>query len=140
MLKIGEFSQLAQVSVKALRHYDDLGLLKPDWIDRFTGYRYYTLQQLPRIHRILTLRELGFPLAQIERLLQTDLSPDELQRLMQMRQAELRERHVAIAKAQVQPASKHDQEPDVDRDDHRERRDHDPCVVESEEPRRGDEN
>jgi hypothetical protein len=41
MLKIGEFSKLAQVSVKTLRYYDELGLLRPDWVDRYTGYRYY---------------------------------------------------------------------------------------------------
>ena len=59
MLKIGEFSKLAQVSVKTLRYYDALGLLRPDWVDRYTGYRYYALQQLPRLNRILALRELG---------------------------------------------------------------------------------
>lgn len=89
MLKIGEFSTLAQVSVKTLRYYDELGLLKPDWVDRFTGYRYYTLQQLPRLNRILTLKELGFSLVQIERLLQEDLSVEELRRLMHLRQAEI---------------------------------------------------
>lgn len=89
MLKIGEFSKLAQVSVKTLRYYDELGLLRPDWVDRYTGYRYYTLQQLPRLNRLLALRELGFPLAQIDRLLREDLSPGELRRLMQLRQAEL---------------------------------------------------
>ncbi len=55
MLKIGEFSRLAEVSVKTLRYYDDLGLLQPNWVDRYTGYRYYTLQQLPRLNRILAL-------------------------------------------------------------------------------------
>ncbi len=89
MLKIGEFSKLAQVSVKTLRYYDELGLLRPDWVDRYTGYRYYSLHQLPRLNRLLALRELGFPLAQIERLLREDLSAGELQRLMQLRQAEI---------------------------------------------------
>jgi predicted transcriptional regulator YdeE/DNA-binding transcriptional MerR regulator len=89
MLKIGEFSKVAQVSVKTLRYYDELGLLRPDWVDRYTGYRYYALQQLPRLNRILTLKELGFPLVQIERLLQEDLTVEELQRLMKVRQAEL---------------------------------------------------
>ena len=89
MLKIGEFSKLAQVSVKTLRYYDELGLLRPDWVDRYTGYRYYSLQQLPRLNRLLALRELGFPLAQIERLLREDLTAGELQRLMQLRQAEI---------------------------------------------------
>jgi DNA-binding transcriptional MerR regulator len=89
MLKIGEFSKLAQVSVKTLRYYDELGLLRPDWVDRYTGYRCYELQQLPRLNRLLALRDLGFPLAQIERLLREDLSSGELQRLMQLRQAEI---------------------------------------------------
>lgn len=91
MLKIGEFSKLAQVSIKTLRYYAELGLLTPGWVDRYTGYRYYTLQQLPRLNRILTLKELGFPLVQIERLLHENLSVDELRRLMQLRQAELEE-------------------------------------------------
>ncbi|MBI1298892.1 MerR family transcriptional regulator [bacterium] len=95
MLKIGEFSKLAQVSIKTLRYYAELGLLKPDWVDRYTGYRYYTLQQLPRLNRILTLKELGFPLVQIERLLHENLSVDELRRLMRLRQAELEE-HVRV--------------------------------------------
>ncbi len=92
MLKIGEFSKLAQVSVKTLRYYDELGLLRPNWVDRYTGYRYYTLQQLPRLNRLLALRDLGFPLAQIERLLREDLPASELQRLMQLRQAEVAHR------------------------------------------------
>jgi DNA-binding transcriptional MerR regulator len=91
MLKIGDFSKLAQVSVKTLRYYADLGLLRSAWVDRYTGYRYYDLQQLPRLNRILALRELGFPLAQIERLLRDDLATRELLRLMQLRHAELQQ-------------------------------------------------
>lgn len=91
MLKIGDFSKVAQVSVKTLRYYDELKLLRPAWVDRYTGYRYYTLQQLPRLNRILALRELGFSLLQIERLLRDDLPASELQRLMRLRHAELAE-------------------------------------------------
>ena len=65
MLKIGDFSKLAQVSVKTLRHYGKLGLLTPAWIDRFTSYRYYTLDQLRRLNRILALKDLGFSLEQV---------------------------------------------------------------------------
>ena len=64
MLKIGEFSRLARVSVKTLRYYADLGLLKPAYVDRYSGYRYYSLEQLPRLNRILALKELGFSLVQ----------------------------------------------------------------------------
>ena len=62
MLKIGDFSKLSYVSAKALRHYDDLGLLQPAHIDPATGYRYYTVDQLPRLHRILALKDLGLAL------------------------------------------------------------------------------
>jgi len=56
MLKIGEFSKLVQVSVPTLRYYDQVGLLKPVEVDRFTGYRYYSASQLPRLNRILALK------------------------------------------------------------------------------------
>lgn len=42
MLKIGDFSKLAQISIRMLRHYDELGLLTPEHVDAFTGYRYYS--------------------------------------------------------------------------------------------------
>lgn len=54
MFRIGEFSRMGQVSVRMLRHYDDLGLLKPARVDRFTDNRFYTLEQLPRVHRLAT--------------------------------------------------------------------------------------
>lgn len=65
MLKIGEFSALAQVSIRTLRHYDEVGLLKPLHVEAESGYRYYSVSQLPRLHRILALRDLGFPLDRI---------------------------------------------------------------------------
>jgi len=65
MLKIGDFSKVSLVSVKALRYYDELGLLKPARVDAFTGYRYYSASQLPRLNRILVLKDLGLSLQQI---------------------------------------------------------------------------
>jgi predicted transcriptional regulator YdeE/DNA-binding transcriptional MerR regulator len=91
MLKIGEFSKLARVSVKTLRYYADLGLLRPAYVDRYSGYRYYSLEQLPRLNRILALKELGFSLAQIEQMVREDLGTGELQRLMRLKHAELRQ-------------------------------------------------
>ena len=89
MLKIGDFSKLAQVSVKALRYYHQLGLLKPAWTDRFNGYRYYSLDQLSLLNSILALKELGFSLEQTQTILQEDLSPAELRGMMRLKQAEL---------------------------------------------------
>ncbi len=89
MFKIGDFSRLAQVSVKTLRYYGNMGLLKPAWIDRYTGYRYYTAEQLPRLNRILALKDLGFSLEQIKQLLCEDLPYVELRGMMRMKQVEL---------------------------------------------------
>ena len=61
MLKIGEFSKLSRVSIRMLRHYDELGLLTPETIDPYTGYRYYSASQLVRMNRITALRAMGFP-------------------------------------------------------------------------------
>lgn len=62
MFKIGEFSKLGQVSVRMLRHYDQMGLLKPGHTDKWTGYRYYTIEQLARLNRIVALNGLGLTL------------------------------------------------------------------------------
>lgn len=59
MFKISDFSRLSLVSAKALRYYDELGLLKPARVDESTGYRYYAASQLPRLNRILALKDPG---------------------------------------------------------------------------------
>ncbi len=91
MFKIGDFSKLSRVSVKALHYYDEVGLLKPMTVDRFTGYRYYSFEQLPRLNRILALKDLGFSLEQIGRVLDADLSLEELHGMLRLRQAELQQ-------------------------------------------------
>jgi DNA-binding transcriptional MerR regulator len=92
MLKIGEFSQLGRVSVRMLRHYDAIGLLKPAEVDYLSGYRFYALEQLPRLNRILALKELGLSLEQIGRLLEREELPaSELRGMLAMCQAELEE-------------------------------------------------
>jgi DNA-binding transcriptional MerR regulator len=92
MLRIGEFSRLSQVTIKALRHYDDIGLLKPSQVDRFTDYRYYTLDQLPRIHTIMALKELGLSLEEIAQLLLEDLPPEQVRGMFRLKQAEAQQR------------------------------------------------
>lgn len=90
MFKIGDFSRLTQVTVKALRHYDRLGLLKPDHIDSESGYRYYTSAQAPRLNRILALKDLGFSLEQIGQLIDADLSPAQLRGMLLQKQRDAR--------------------------------------------------
>jgi DNA-binding transcriptional MerR regulator len=70
MFKIGEFSKLTQVSIRMLRYYDEVGLLKPADIDKFTGYRYYSVEQIPLLHKIIFLRDTGFQVAEISAVIQ----------------------------------------------------------------------
>jgi DNA-binding transcriptional MerR regulator len=69
MIRIGDFARLARVSVRALRHYEAKGLLRPSHIDARSRYRYYDLQQLAILERLLVLKELGLPLQAIRDLL-----------------------------------------------------------------------
>ena len=91
MLRIGDFSRLTQVTVKALRHYDSLGLLRPAHIDPDSGYRYYTSSQLPRLNRILAMKEMGFSLEQIGQLLDADLSAEQMRSMLLGKQDEVRD-------------------------------------------------
>jgi DNA-binding transcriptional MerR regulator len=92
MFRIGDFSKLTRVSVKALRFYDEVGLLKPTYVDRDTGYRYYSATLLPRLNRILVFKELGFSLGEIGHLLEGDLPVDRVRESLQSRRAELTRR------------------------------------------------
>jgi DNA-binding transcriptional MerR regulator len=100
MLKIGDFSRLTQVPIKTLRYYDQTGLLKPAEIDRFTGYRFYKLDQLPRLSRILVLKDLGFSLEQIAHMLDDDLQTEEIRGMLRLKRMELQQ-HVEKAQARL---------------------------------------
>lgn len=89
MFKIGDFSKLCMVPVSALRYYADIGLLEPMHIDSMTGYRYYDLDQLPRLNRILALKDLGLPLNKIAQALADDISTDEMNGMLRLKEAEL---------------------------------------------------
>ncbi len=102
--KIGDFSQLGQVSVRTLRLYDELDLLKPAETDRWTGYRYYTLDQLPRLNRILALKDLGLSLEQISHLLKNDLPAKQMRVMLEQKRSEL-EQQMTDARMQMQRVS-----------------------------------
>jgi DNA-binding transcriptional MerR regulator len=88
MLSIGEFARLAAVSVRALRHYDEIGLLRPAKVDPGTGYRGYSAEQLGQLNRIVALKELGLSLAQVRQLL-GGITLDELRGMLMLRRAQL---------------------------------------------------
>ncbi|HMB24773.1 MAG TPA: MerR family transcriptional regulator [Anaerolineales bacterium] len=89
MFTVGEFSRLARVSKRLLRYYDEIGLLKPIHIDKLTGYRYYSAGQMPRLNRILALKDLGLSLDQIQRTLSDRISTDEMQGMLLLKKAEI---------------------------------------------------
>lgn len=90
MIKIGIFSKISQVSIKTLRYYDEMGLLKPVAVDRYTSYRYYEMSQLHRLYQILALKDLGFSLDEVGRLLSQEISNAELRGMLRMKREELR--------------------------------------------------
>lgn len=97
MFGIGTIASMAQVSVRTLRYYDETGLLRPWWVDPDSGYRWYTADQIHRLHRILALRDLGVSLADIAVLLESDVSVEELRGILLLRRAEAHDRMTAEA-------------------------------------------
>lgn len=81
MLKIGEFSKLTQVSIRMLRYYDEIGLLKPAKIDLFTGYRMYSAEQIPTLQKIVLLRDTKFTTLEIKDIIQSCNEADILEEL-----------------------------------------------------------
>ena len=102
MLRIGEFARRGRVSVKALRHYEAIGLLRPAHVDAATGYRSYETDQLDDLHRLMVLRAFGLSLERIRQVLQDDPSPERMRRLLD-------ERRAAVAGAS--PPSRHSSPP-----------------------------
>lgn len=89
MLKIGDFSKLSRISIRMLRHYDEIGLLAPKAIDKFTGYRYYGEDQLPIAGQIAALKDMGFGLTSISEILQYYDDADKLSDFLAVKQAEV---------------------------------------------------
>jgi DNA-binding transcriptional MerR regulator len=86
MFSIGIFSKINKITTKTLRYYDEIGLLKPDYIDYFTGYRYYTSQQLPKIHKIITLKQMGLSLNQIKEVIN---NPNEIEAYLESKEQDI---------------------------------------------------
>ena len=88
MFLIGDFSQIARISTRQLRHYDELGLFQPTYIDPESGYRYYSAKQLPTLNRILVLKNLGLTLQQIKQLLDNNVSAEQIHGMLMLKRAQ----------------------------------------------------
>ncbi len=98
MLKIGEFSKLSRISIRMLRHYDEIGLLMPEMIDDFTGYRYYSEAQLPVVNRITALKDMGFSLAMIAEILESYTDQEALKKYLIIKQREVCEKQEEVGR------------------------------------------
>ncbi|WP_070120096.1 MerR family transcriptional regulator [Bacillus marinisedimentorum] len=78
MISIGMFSKMNKVTVKTLRHYDDIGLLKPARVDDFTGYRYYSTDQLVQMNKIMSMKQLGFTLKEMKQVLDGEMQAEDI--------------------------------------------------------------
>lgn len=76
LIRIGEIAGFFNVSVKAIRVYEKMGIIKPAKIDTQTGYRYYTADQVHQLNALLELKLLGFSLSEIKRLLNGGMTND----------------------------------------------------------------
>src|SRR5690349_22894947 len=77
MFSIGEFARHGRVSVRMLRHYDTIGLLRPACVDPVSGYRFYQASQLAELNRLIALKELGFTLQQVQSIMAEQVSAAE---------------------------------------------------------------
>ncbi|GAA3048219.1 MULTISPECIES: MerR family transcriptional regulator [unclassified Kitasatospora] len=91
MLNIGDFASHGRVSVRMLRHYDAIGLLRPARVDPVSGYRSYEASQLARLNRVIALKELGFTLQQVRAVLDEQVDAAELRGMLRLRRAQLAE-------------------------------------------------
>src|SRR5580658_808999 len=89
MFSIGEFARHGRVSVRMLRHYDAIGLLRPASVDGVNGYRFYQASQLAELNRIIALKDLGFTLGQVQAILAEQISAAELRGMLKLRRAEI---------------------------------------------------
>lgn len=95
MFSIGDFAGLGRVSVRMLRHYDAIGLLRPARVDPATGYRFYTADQLATLNRVIALKDLGFTLQQVQLMITEKLDATELRGMLRLRRAQLAEQVAA---------------------------------------------
>jgi DNA-binding transcriptional MerR regulator len=85
LFRIGEFSKMSKTTIKTLRYYDEIGLLKPEQIDKFTNYRFYTTRQLIKLHQIRAFRQIGLSIDEIGMI----LAGQDAERILKKRKAEL---------------------------------------------------
>ena len=89
MFTIGDFARHGRVSVRMLRHYDAIGLLRPAHVDPTSAHRHYEAGQLAQLNRIVALKDLGFTLEQVRAMLDEQVGVEQVRGMLTLRRAEL---------------------------------------------------
>lgn len=105
MYKIGEFSKIVALTVKALRYYDDIGLLSPSHVDESNGYRYYDEECYEKALQIRTMKKFGFTIKEIQDVIPNIRSNDDLSDYLMEKKEQLDSEIRSIRKLQKQLTS-----------------------------------
>lgn len=98
-MQIGEFAKICNTKISVLRHYDKEGVLLPDYIDRFTGYRYYTKEQIADFIKISALKKAGFSLVEIKEIITDGKNDNDILNLFESKEKQLDETRLNLNEA-----------------------------------------
>ena len=101
MYRIGEFSQITELPIKTIRYYDEIGILKPNFVDPFTKYRMYDLKNLEDCKKIILLKRFGFTLEEIKTMLNGSISEQILEDKQLELQEEIREKQQIVYEIEI---------------------------------------
>ena len=104
-LRIGEVAEMFDISIRALRLYAKIGLFNPGYTDEDTGYRYYTVDQMPLLNTILVLKAVGVKLIDVKHLVDNGFNPEILIDIME-RKKEYWENQIEIARFNIENIDK----------------------------------
>ncbi|MBD5450300.1 MAG: MerR family transcriptional regulator [Lachnospiraceae bacterium] len=96
-MKIGEFAKMTGMPISVLRHYDKEGLLCPDYVDHFSGYRYYSADQIGQVYKIELLKSGGLSLKEIRDILKNADDNEFIKGILEHRESEYKDMLAAIA-------------------------------------------
>lgn len=115
-MKIGEFAKMTGMPISVLRHYDKEGLLCPDYVDHFSGYRYYSADQIGQVQKIELLKSSGLSLKEIRDILKNDGDNEFIKGILEHRESKYRNMLAAIAEVKCMMFEKEEKNTKVEQE------------------------
>lgn len=115
-MKIGEFAKMTGMPISVLRHYDKEGLLCPDYVDHFSGYRYYSADQIGQVQKIELLKSSGLSLKEIRDILKNDGDNEVIKGILEHRESKYRNMLAAIAEVKCMMFEKEEKNTKVEQE------------------------